>query len=212
METAFLRMWDVPISLIFCSSCIVMLPGICCIYFSSPFFSSSRVILSLPELLRLLPLHSFNFDFKVSLFWQFSSYFNWSALLSGDGHINEQAAFFVSVLDYNVWSVGFISQSVCTGISHKIVMLSFSVSVWGSCSYHFWFFCLYSSLLKLATWIMFPLFAKYWMPAFLDISQSSPWNVVTICFILPLSQTYYFAFIGMVLLKKSVQNIWTTSF
>ena len=37
--------------------------------------------------------------------------------------------FFLSVLDYNVLSVGFISHSVCIGISHKIVMLSFSLIV-----------------------------------------------------------------------------------
>ena len=35
--------------------------------------------------------------------------------------------------------MAFISRYVCIGISHKIVMLSFSVTVWGSCSYHFWF-------------------------------------------------------------------------
>ena len=122
METAFLRMWDVPISLIFCSSCIVMLPGICCLYFSSPFFSSPRVILSLPELLRLLPLHSFNFDFKVSIFWQFSSYFNWSVLLSGDGHINEQAAFFVSVF--------LITMSGLLALSHNLSALEYPTRLW----------------------------------------------------------------------------------
>ena len=42
MESAFLRMWDVPRSLIFCNSCIVMLLGICCIYLSNPFFISPR--------------------------------------------------------------------------------------------------------------------------------------------------------------------------
>ena len=33
--------------------------------------------------------------------------------------------------------LAFISRSVCIGISHKIVMLSLSATVWGSCSYHF---------------------------------------------------------------------------
>ena len=43
MESAFLRMWDVPSSVIFCTSCILMLPRICCIYyFVSPFFISPR--------------------------------------------------------------------------------------------------------------------------------------------------------------------------
>ena len=130
--------------------------------------------------MRLSPLHSFNFDFKVSIFWQFFSYFNWSVLFRGDGHINEQAAFFLSVLNYNVWSVGFISPSVCIGISHKIVILSFSVTVWGSFVFVYihLFFC---------NWPL-ELCSPYSpMRAFLDISQSSLWNVVTICFILPLS-------------------------
>lgn len=30
-----------------------------------------------------------------------------------------------------------IARSVCIGMSHKIVMSSFSDIVWGSCSYHF---------------------------------------------------------------------------
>ena len=52
------------------------------------------------------PPHSLNFDFKVFVFWESFSYFNWSVLFGGDGHINEQAVFFFFVLDYNVWSVG----------------------------------------------------------------------------------------------------------
>ena len=119
-------------------------------------------LLSLPELLRLSPLHSFNFDFKVSIFDSFFfSYFNWSVLFSGDGHINEQAAFFMSALDYNVWSVGFISQSVCIGISHKIVILSFSVAVWGSFLFVYihLFFC--NWLLELCSPYS-PIFAHFW--------------------------------------------------
>ena len=96
--------------------------------------------------------------------------------------------FFLSVPDYNVWSVGFISQSVCIGISHKIVMFSFSVSVWGSCSHHFslFFYIVYIHLFC-CNW-PFELCSPYSpMLAILDISQSSLWNVVAICFIPPLS-------------------------
>ena len=96
--------------------------------------------------------------------------------------------FVLSVLDYNVWSNGFISQSVCIGISHKIMMLSFSVTVWGSSSYHF-SFLLISDYIHLfcCNWPL-KLCSPYSpMCAFLDISQSSLWNVITICFILPLS-------------------------
>ena len=32
------RIWDVPSGVIFCGSCILMLLGICCIYFSNTFF------------------------------------------------------------------------------------------------------------------------------------------------------------------------------
>ena len=70
------------------------------------------------------PLHSFNFDFKVFVFWESFSYFQWSVLFSGNGYINEHAACFVFVLDYNVWSLAFLLISVCIGICHKIVMLS----------------------------------------------------------------------------------------
>ena len=40
----------------------------------------------------------------------------------------------------------FISRYVCISISHKIVVLSFSVTVWGSCSYHFFFVYIVRSL------------------------------------------------------------------
>ena len=118
MESAFLRMWDVPRSVIFCSSCILMLPAICCTYFPNPFLISTMipittgiVVAFIPHILSPLILRSF-------------SYFNWSVLFSGDGHINEQAACFVFVLDYNVWSLAFLLISVCIGICHKILMLS----------------------------------------------------------------------------------------
>ena len=42
--------------------------------------------------------------------------------------------------------LAFISRSVCIGISHKIVMLSLSVTAWGSGSYHFSCTFIFSSL------------------------------------------------------------------
>ena len=45
MESAFLRMWDV-CSVIFCGSCFLMLPGICRIYFSNPFYVSPRALIT----------------------------------------------------------------------------------------------------------------------------------------------------------------------
>ena len=55
MESAFLRMWDVPSSVIFCSSCILMLPGICCIYFSNPFFISPRAPITTRIVVAFIP-------------------------------------------------------------------------------------------------------------------------------------------------------------
>ena len=75
MESAFLRMWDVPRSLIFCSSCIVMLPRICCIYLSNLFFISPRAPIATrtvegfhPYILSISILRSLHFDsFSVTL-------------------------------------------------------------------------------------------------------------------------------------------------
>ena len=107
MESAFVRMWDVPSSVIFCRSCILMLPTICCTYFPNPFLISTMtpittgiVVAFIPHILSPLISRSF-------------SYFIWSVLSSGDGHINEQAACFVFFLDYNVWSLAFLLISVC---------------------------------------------------------------------------------------------------
>ena len=118
MESAFRGMWDVPSSVIFCSSCILMFPGICCTYFPNPFLISTMTPITTGIVVAFIP-HILSPLISRSL-----CYFIWSVLSSGDGHINEQAACFVFVLDYNVWSLAFLSISVCIGICHKIVMLS----------------------------------------------------------------------------------------
>ena len=98
MESAFLRMWDVPSSVIFCSSWILMLLGICYIYFSHPFLIT-RAPITTGIVVAFIP-------HILSTSIEFFSYFNWRVLFGGNGHINEQAAFFLFVLDYNVGSVG----------------------------------------------------------------------------------------------------------
>ena len=130
MESAFLRMWDPKI---FCSS-VVLWSSVVRAFRCYP-GSVVHIFLTLSWLVpgtldhyqnccSFYPPHSFNFDFKVFVFWESFSYFHWSVLFSGNGYINEHAACFVFVLDYNVWSLAFISISVCIGICHKIVMLS----------------------------------------------------------------------------------------
>ena len=42
--------------------------------------------------------------------------------------------------------LAFISRSVCIGISHKIVMLPFSVTIWRLCSYYFSSMFIFTSL------------------------------------------------------------------
>ena len=107
MESAFLRMWDVPRSVIFCRSCILTLPTICCTYFPNPFLISTMTPITTGIVLAFIP------HILSPLISRSFSYFIWSVLSSGDGHINEQAACFVFVLDYNVWSLAFLSISVC---------------------------------------------------------------------------------------------------
>ena len=55
MESAFLRMRDVPSSLIFCSSCTLMLPGICYIHFSNPFLISPRASITTKIVVAFIP-------------------------------------------------------------------------------------------------------------------------------------------------------------
>ena len=72
---------------------MLMLPGICCIYFSNSFLISLRAPITTGIVMAFIP-------HILSISISRSSYFD-----SGDGHINKQAAFFLFVLDYNVLSV-----------------------------------------------------------------------------------------------------------
>ena len=162
-------MWDVPSSVIFCSSCILLLPGVCCIYFSNPFFVSP---VTTGIVVAFIPPHCFNFDFKVIIFWQFFSYMNWRILFGGGGHINKQAALFLFVLDNEVCFVG-LYLTICQylhipqdcdvvslvprpvrTIRVTRVGLEPSATVWGSCSYHFSFPALWNllSYVKILNW------------------------------------------------------------
>ena len=76
------------------------------VYIFQPFLNKSKEPYNYRNFCSFHPPHSFNFDFKVFVFWAFFSYFNWRVLFGGNGHINEQAPFFLFVLDYNVGSVG----------------------------------------------------------------------------------------------------------
>ena len=163
MESAFLRMWDIPRSLIFLVHVLWCYPG-SLVYISPTLSLLVPGLLSLPLLLRLSPLHSFNFDVKVPIFWQFFSYFNWSVLFNRDGHINEQAAFF-PVCSWLQCLVCWLYLTTCLHWhipqDYDVVFFCYCLGLILVPFLVFAYIWLYSSLLmQLATWIMFPIFAN----------------------------------------------------
>ena len=106
------RIWDVPSGVIFCGSCILMLLGICCIYFSNTFFimlcQSCRVPITTGIIGGFHPPHSFaDFDLKVFIFWQFFS-----------GMVISKSRQVLSCLFLITMSglLAFISRSVCQSL------------------------------------------------------------------------------------------------
>ena len=148
MESVFLRMCDVPSIVIFCASVIFMLPGISLMDFSKPFFISPSaqittgiVVAFIPHIRSISISRSFYFDsFSVTLTEVFF-------LVGMDMSMSRQL---FSSLSFITMSglLAFISQSVCIGISHKILMLPFSVTVRRLCSYHFSSMFIFTSLLN----------------------------------------------------------------
>ena len=126
MDRVFLRMWDVPSNVIFCSS--VML--ICFMYFSKPFFISPSapittgiVVVFIPDIRSISISRSLYFDsFSVTLTEVFFS-------VGMDISMSRQLFFCLSFITMS-GLLAFFSWSVSIVISHKIVMLSFSVTVW----------------------------------------------------------------------------------
>ena len=107
IESVFRRMQDVPSSAIFCSSLILMLPGICLVHFSKPFFISPSapittgiVVAFIPHIRSISILRSLYFgSFSVTLTEVFFS-------VGMDISMSRQLFSCLSFY-YNVWSVGF---------------------------------------------------------------------------------------------------------
>ena len=147
-------MRDVPSRAIFCSSLILMLPGICLVYFSKPFFITpsapitTGIVVAFIHRIRSISIsRSLFFDsFSVTL----------SEVLFSVGMDISMSRQLFSCLSFITMAglLAFISRSVCIGISHKIVMLSLSVTVWGSCLYHFSSTFIFSSLHMIMIMIM----------------------------------------------------------
>ena len=131
MESAFLRMWDPKI---FWSS-VVQWSSVVHAFWCYP-GSVVHIFLTLSWLVpgpldhyqnccSFYPPHSFNFDFKVFVFWESFSYFHWSVLFSEmDISMNTQLVSCLFLITMSgLWP---LSQYlfVYIGICHKIVMLS----------------------------------------------------------------------------------------
>ena len=132
-------MWDVPSSEIFCSSCILMLPGVCCIYFSNPFFTSPRALLTTGIVVAFIP-HFLSISISRSLYFDSFSVTLFEVFFSVGIDISISRQLFSSLFLITMSGLlAFISRSVFIGISRQIVILSFYVTVWGWCSHHFSF-------------------------------------------------------------------------
>ena len=123
MESAFLRMWDVPSSVIFCSSCILMLPAIFCTYFPNPFVISTTtpittgiVVAFIPHVLSTLISRCLYFESLsvtlTELFFSVGMTYQWAGSLFR----------VCSWLQCLVFGLSLNISLYC--ICHKIVMLS----------------------------------------------------------------------------------------
>ena len=137
-------MRDVPNSVILSSSCfILMLRGArdLLYIFLQSFLYQFQDFQRYRNCCGLHTRNSFNFDFKVFIFFDHDSF---SATLTevffsvGIGHINKQAAFFLFILDCNVGSVGLIiiiiiviMMMMMMSIPCRLRMFGLVYSPWG---------------------------------------------------------------------------------
>ena len=105
------RTWDVPSGVIFCGSCILMLLGICCIYFSNTFFI---MLLSVPGFL-LLP-EQYRWLSSPTFFRWFR--FEGIYILTVHGMVISKSRQVLSCLFLITMSglLAFISRSVCQSL------------------------------------------------------------------------------------------------
>ena len=108
MESVFLRMRDVASGAISCSSLILMLPGICLVYFSKPFFISLRAPITTGIVVAFIP-HIRSISISRSLYFDSISVTLTEVFFSVgmDTSMIRQLFSCLSFINYNVWSVGF---------------------------------------------------------------------------------------------------------
>ena len=117
-------------------------------YFSKPFFISPSAPITTGIVVAFIP-HIRSISISRSLYFDSFSVTFTEVFFSVGMDISMSRQLFSCLSFITIMSglLAFISRSVCIGISHKIVMLSqVSVTVWGSCSYHFSSTFIFSSL------------------------------------------------------------------
>lgn len=101
MHSDFLRIWDFPNRVIFCSSCILMLPRIFGVYFSIPFFTNPRTPITTGT---AVGFHSSKLIHSILISRSFFDYF--SEVSFGMVKWMSRQLFSFFVYEDDVWSVG----------------------------------------------------------------------------------------------------------
>ena len=131
-------MWDFSRSMILSSSWILIPRGIFWMYLSIPFLkayiTTGIVVAFIPQIRSISISRSFHLDSCSVTFTDSELFLSVGMAIS----MSRQLFSFLFLMTMS-GLLAFISRSVSTGMSHKIVMPSFSGTVWGSCSYHFAF-------------------------------------------------------------------------
>ena len=123
-----------------------MLPGILWAYFSITFFTSPRAPITTGTVMAFI-LHTHSNSISKSLYLaSFSIIFNEEFLSFGMVRSMSRQLFSFLPLMTMAALLALVSQPLCIGMSRKIMMSSPSVTVWGSCSYHFSFVLTSNSL------------------------------------------------------------------
>ena len=130
-------MCAVPSKVIFCSSLMLIWPGILPRYVSSPFLIAPSAPMITGIVSVLMP-HIRLVSISKSL------YLDSFSVTFTDVFLSDGTTMSISLQVFVLWSLITISGllaviflSVCIGMSHNIVTSSFSVTVSGSWSYHF---------------------------------------------------------------------------
>ena len=123
-----------------------MLPGICCLYFPNPFLISPRAPITIGIVVALIP-HIHSTSISRSLYFESFSVTLTEVFFSVGMDISISRQLFSCLLLITMSGLlAFISRSICIGISHKIVMSSFSLTVCDLCSYYLSFVFILISL------------------------------------------------------------------